>query len=279
MRVAISMVLAAVILIACGGAQAQGVSEARKHYELGTKYYDLQRYADAAREYEAAFVIKDDPALLFNIGQAYRLARNPRKAIGAYRSYLRRVPNDSRRAEVEKRIADLQKQIEREEQNAESPPTGTLPPSEEGAAPRPTTPPPGTAPPAAEVPPATAATTPPPPATPPPGVRTKKLAAYVLGGVGVAALGIGLGLELNAWSTNKSLTSPSPGTHFDPAKEQTVKVDQAAGISLLAIGGAALATGVALYVYARFEQRRASPVAVAPSVGADHAGLVFVGGF
>jgi hypothetical protein len=111
------------------------------------------------------------------------------------------------------------------------------------------------------------------------GVRTKKLAAYVLGGVGVAALGVGLALELTAWSANKSLTSPSPGTHFDPAKETTVKVDQAAGITLLAIGGAALATGVALYVYARFEQRRPSPVAFAPSVSADHAGLVILGGF
>src|SRR3954468_22210699 len=122
-----------------GGAAAQDYSEARRHYELGTRYYDLQRYADAAKEYEAAFVIKDDPALLFNIGQAYRLARNPRKANGAYRSYLRRVPNDSRRGEVQRRIADLQKQIDSEEQNAASPPTGTIPPSDEA---RTTTPPP-----------------------------------------------------------------------------------------------------------------------------------------
>src|SRR3954453_3022703 len=239
MRASISIVLAAALLFVCGGARAQNVSEARKHYELGTKYYDLQRYADAAKEYEAAFVIKDDPALLFNIGQAYRLARNPRKAIGAYRSYLRRVPNDSRRGEVQRRIADLQKQIDSEEQNAASPPTGTIPPSDEA---RTTTPPPKptTPPPAAEVAPTTTATPIPEATTTPPGVRTKKLAAYIVGGVGVAALGVGVGRELAAVSANKSLPSPPPGTHFDPGKETAVKVDQAAGITLLAVGGAAI---------------------------------------
>jgi tetratricopeptide (TPR) repeat protein len=278
MRASLSIGLAASVLMMCGAAGAQDLSEARKHYDLGTKYYDLQRYADAAKEYEAAFVIKDDPALLFNIGQAYRLARNPRKAIGAYRSYLRRVPNDSRRGEVQRRIADLQKQIDSEEQNAASPPTGTIPPSDEG---RTTTPPPKptTPPPVAEVAPTTTAAPTAQAVTTPPGVRTKKLGAYIVGGVGVASLGAGLGLELAAVSANKSLTSPSPGTHFDPGKETAVKVDQAAGITLLAVGGAAIATAVALYVYARFEQRRPSPVAVAPSVSADHAGLVVVGGF
>lgn len=284
MRGMIAVVLAVGVLGVAGRVAAQDLSEARKHYELGTKYYDLQRYADAAKEYEAAFVIKDDPALLFNIGQAYRLARNPRKAIGAYRSYLRRVPNDPRRAEVEKRIADLQKQIDREEQNAESPPTGTLPPTDEGA--RPATPPPGattapagTAPatPAAEAAPAVVSA--PAPAAASASVRNKKLAAYVVGGIGVAALGAGLGLELAAWSTNKSLTNPSPGTHFDPSKESSVKVEQAAGITLLAVGGAAVATGVALLLYARYEQRHARAVAIAPSLGADHAGLVVFGGF
>ena len=279
MRGMIAVVLAVGVLGVAGRGAAQDVSEARKHYELGTKYYDLQRYADAAKEYEAAFVIKDDPALLFNIGQAYRLARNPRKAIGAYRSYLRRVPNDPRRAEVEKRISDLQKQIDREEQNAESPPTGTLPPTEEGG--RPTTPPPAATTPPAATAPATPAVQAAPAASTvaSASVRNKKLAAYVVGGIGVAALGAGLGLELAAWSTNKSLTNPPPGTHFDPSKESSVKVEQAAGITLMAVGGAAVATGVALLLYARYEQRHARAVAIAPSLGADHAGLVVFGGF
>src|SRR5690242_4512181 len=102
-----------------GVARAQGTSEARRHFELGTKYYDLQRYAEAAKEYEAAFVIKDDPALLFNIAQAYRLAGEHAKAIGAYRSYLRREPHTSQRAEVEARINELQRLIDQQKQSTQ----------------------------------------------------------------------------------------------------------------------------------------------------------------
>src|SRR5260370_42391575 len=79
------------------------IEAARDHYRKGKVLFDLQRYLEAAKEYEAAYELKDDPALLFNIGQAYRLANEPQKAIGAYKSYLR---NDStvttkRRAEIE----------------------------------------------------------------------------------------------------------------------------------------------------------------------------------
>src|SRR5450432_4438449 len=73
-------------------AQADATS-AREHFTRGTALYDLQRYIEAAHEYEAAFEIKNDAALLFNIAQAYRFATVYTKAIGAYRAYLRRVPD------------------------------------------------------------------------------------------------------------------------------------------------------------------------------------------
>jgi tetratricopeptide (TPR) repeat protein len=275
MRGIFATVLAVAITGLAGAAAAQDVSEARRHYELGTRYYDLQRYADAAKEYEAAFVIKDDPALLFNIGQAYRLAQNPRKAIGAYRSYLRRVPNDPRRAEIERRIADLQTQIDREQKNAESPPLGTIQPNGEPA-PKPAVEP--TPPPAPTPQPAPAPAVQPAP-EPSHAARTKKIAAYVLGGVGVAALAAGIGLEVAAKSANDKLTNPPAGTHFNPSQETTVKVDQSAGIAMLAVGGAAVATGVALFVWAHFEERRAKSVAIVPTLGAGHAGVAISGGF
>src|SRR5207302_5377370 len=122
----------------------------------------------------------------------------------------------------------------REERNAESPPLGTIPPSPSGeAAPKPAAPVPPT--PAPSPPAPVVQPSPPPPS--PSAVRTKKIAAYVLGGVGVAALAAGLGLELAAKAANDKLTAPSPGTHFDPSQESAVKVDQGAGITLLAVGG------------------------------------------
>ena len=53
-----------------------------------------------------------DAALLFNIGQAYRLWDRPEDAIRAYKNYLRRVPDAVNRADVEKKIADLEKLVE-----------------------------------------------------------------------------------------------------------------------------------------------------------------------
>jgi tetratricopeptide (TPR) repeat protein len=98
-RATISMVAAVVLFSAPVG--AEDAKQAKEHFERGTTAYDLQRYAEAAREYELAYEAKNDPALLFNIGQAYRFAGDYAKAIGAFKSYLRRVPKLSNRAEVE----------------------------------------------------------------------------------------------------------------------------------------------------------------------------------
>lgn len=84
------------------------VAAAKEHFLNGKKLYDLGKFADAAAEYELAYQAKDDPALLFNIGQAYRLAGNLPKAILAYKAYLRNTPDATNREEVENRIRELQ---------------------------------------------------------------------------------------------------------------------------------------------------------------------------
>ena len=80
---------------------------AKQHYERGTTLYDLGNYIAAAHEYEAAYDAHSDAALLFNIGQAYRLGGDNASAIRAYRSYLRRVPNAENRGEVERLLSGL----------------------------------------------------------------------------------------------------------------------------------------------------------------------------
>jgi tetratricopeptide (TPR) repeat protein len=104
---------------------AEGVDDvqsARDHFAVGKRLYDLGRFADAAREYEAAYQAKDDPALLFNLGQAYRLAHDARRALLAYRSYLRNVSDAPNRAEVEAHIAELQALVDRQDQAKPPPP-------------------------------------------------------------------------------------------------------------------------------------------------------------
>jgi tetratricopeptide (TPR) repeat protein len=130
------------ILFLATPALADDIGEARAHYQKGGKLYDLGKYLDAAKEYEAAYQIKDDPVLLFNIGQAYRLARSYPDAIRAYRSYLRRRPDAPNRAEVENRIREMQELVEKQSSNAEKPPAGPMAPAETapaaGATPAPT---------------------------------------------------------------------------------------------------------------------------------------------
>src|SRR5438045_3672688 len=82
-------------------ARADEAITARQHYERGTAMFDLGRFAEAAHEYELAFEAKNDPALLFNIGQAYRLDGNYQKALVAYRGFLRRVPDAKTAPEVQ----------------------------------------------------------------------------------------------------------------------------------------------------------------------------------
>lgn len=110
-------------------ASAEATS-ARVHYQQGTTYYDLGQFLDAAKEYEAAYRLRSDPVLLFNIGQAYRLAGENEKALHAYRSYLRRVPDARNRREVKARIAMLDRLVREQARAKTSPPMNPLPPTQ-----------------------------------------------------------------------------------------------------------------------------------------------------
>ena len=83
---------------------------AKTHYARGTSYYNLGRYGEALAEYEAAYLAVQDPPFLFNIAQCQRKMGKDQEALAAYRSYLRVAPNAPNRPEVQKRIAELEKE-------------------------------------------------------------------------------------------------------------------------------------------------------------------------
>jgi tetratricopeptide (TPR) repeat protein len=97
-----------VLLFATLAWAGDDLDAAREHYQKGKRAYDIGHFAEAASEYELAYTAKDDPALLFNLGQAHRLAGNRAEAIIAYRAYLRNAPDAPNRAEVEQLIHNLQ---------------------------------------------------------------------------------------------------------------------------------------------------------------------------
>jgi tetratricopeptide (TPR) repeat protein len=198
MRVA---VVAFALLSVAGAARADDTQQAREHYERGTAFYDLGQYREAAHEYEEAFKVRNDPALLFNIGQAYRFGADYASALRAYRSYLRRLPDARNRTEVLGHIGTLQRLVDEQRRALSSPSTGTMAPNGE---PRPE---PG------ELHPLTLTPSAPPPPPPRPLARRWWLWTSLAGALVVAGAAVGVGVAV---TTPNNAAAP-PGTiaiHF-----------------------------------------------------------------
>lgn len=153
-----------VVFLLCTGlaapARADDTASAREHYERGTKFYDIGRYDEAIREFEAAYEAKSDPAIIYNLAQAHRLAGHNQEALQLYRNYLRYVPHPPNRADIDERIRGLEKAI------AEHPASGTT--TQPSSPPSPPQPPASTSPSAPADVSATGAPGTPPPGAPPP---------------------------------------------------------------------------------------------------------------
>jgi tetratricopeptide (TPR) repeat protein len=149
-------------LVARAGAAAtpEEKAKARELFQNGLVHYDLKEYPEALTSFRDAYRVVQDPAFLFNIAQCYRrLGQNP-EALDFYRNYLRRSPGASNRAEVERRIQEIEHEI----QSGRSQTPVSKPPAPPPVAPaRPSEPP--SAPPPQAPPPVV--TTVPPPAPPP----------------------------------------------------------------------------------------------------------------
>ncbi|HEX4462815.1 MAG TPA: hypothetical protein VIA18_32805 [Polyangia bacterium] len=86
-------------------------AEARGHYDAGLAHFNLREYPQAITEFQAAYRALPDPVFLYNLAQSYRLSDAPEQALYFYQTYLRSTTNAPDRAEVEDRIAALQKVI------------------------------------------------------------------------------------------------------------------------------------------------------------------------
>jgi hypothetical protein len=84
------------------------VAAAKQHAKQGTTFYNLDRHAEALAEYEAAYLAVPDAALLFNIAQCHRKLGHDKEALAFYKTYLRNAPRAPNRADVEKRIQELE---------------------------------------------------------------------------------------------------------------------------------------------------------------------------
>lgn len=85
------------------------LADAKQRYAAASKLYDLAEYEGALAEFKEAYRAVGDPAFLFNIAQCHRKLGHAQDAITFYKTYLRRAPNSTNRAEVERRIAELER--------------------------------------------------------------------------------------------------------------------------------------------------------------------------
>jgi hypothetical protein len=205
--------LCVALSLVAGAAGAQKVDKAtveatRKHYEEAVKAYDLGEFAKAVEQYKAAYNLKQDPVFLYNIAQAYRLAKNLEQAVFFYRSYLRKLPAASNRAEVEARIQELENVMT---PNPKSTNTGTTSPTTKEPEPAPD--------PARVEHPETTTTTPAPtaatsaPTSDAPRPKPKLwIVGVVVAAVALVAGAVILGVVLGTTSS----TPMAPVSHFGP---------------------------------------------------------------
>ena len=87
--------------------------EYREHYNKALNLFGAEQYEDAIKEFQAAYVIKSRPRLLFNIGQSHRVLGNYKEALRFYLMYQAMEPNPKPglRDELERYIARMNELI------------------------------------------------------------------------------------------------------------------------------------------------------------------------
>jgi tetratricopeptide (TPR) repeat protein len=151
---------------------AGAADDAKAHYQKATAHFAVGEYHDAALEYEEAFKLKQDPAILFNAAQSFRLAGDSQKALLLYNNIIKLYPSTQY-------AKDSKDRIEKLAQATTAPPSAPAPPPPP-AAPLPITP---------IAPPAPVATAPLPAIAPAPA--TPGAAAVVVSSPAPGAMGAG----------------------------------------------------------------------------------------
>jgi tetratricopeptide (TPR) repeat protein len=112
-------------------ASADRGGDARAHYQKATAHFAVGEFAEAAAEYQTAFKLRPEGALLYNAAQAHRLAGNLDKAMVLYRNYVQLYPDASNIGEIRAQIEKLKRAIAANNSAVTSPPTGTTKPADE----------------------------------------------------------------------------------------------------------------------------------------------------
>lgn len=129
------------LALVAGVAAADPSPEAKPHVDAGVRAYSAAEYDTAAREFELAYEIDADPALLYAWAQARRQGGRCADAIDLYRRYLETKPTADQTTAANTGITLCEQQLQQQQQ--------PLPPERTDPTPPPSGPPTREAPPAA----------------------------------------------------------------------------------------------------------------------------------
>src|ERR1043166_1579709 len=83
---------AAALLCVSFTARADSNSEARIKFNSANTHFAVGEFEEAANDYQEAYKLKPDPALLYDAAQAFRLAGSQQKALVLYKNYVMFYP-------------------------------------------------------------------------------------------------------------------------------------------------------------------------------------------
>jgi tetratricopeptide (TPR) repeat protein len=246
----------AACLIATTTAYADDRAVAKKLYDDGLRHYNVAEYADAIAAWKQAYLLAKKPILLFNIGQAYRLAGDCKQAVTFYDSYEREEPHPHNQDELDQaRVLCKEAVVATNDHPTSVPdvptPTPTTPTPAPTATPTP--------------PPETSTATPTMPSTSATTTTPTHLTAYIVGGAGLALGVTGVVFAFDARAQNHKNAGVTDWTAENNTIQARGERDDKLAIAFGAIGVAGIATGVVLYALGHVSDEHG--VAIAPTRG------------
>ncbi len=230
------------------------VDTARAYTEAGLAAERAGDYDAAIRFYRDAYDLVPHPLLLFNLGQAHRLAGNAEEALRHYQLYLDADPRDPQREPAIRHIAALRAKLTatwRRRQEVSTPPADDhrSPPADDHRSSRSS---------AADLQASRSS------AEAPARGRGARLVGLGLAGAGLAALGVGAIYGMRARTLADELSQP--GARYDPAKVEAGEDAELGFAIATALGGGLVIGGAVLYLRGR-SSAGPSRVVVAPALG------------
>ena len=237
--------LALAVLVVLSSASLAYADDAQEHVSKGTRFYNIQDWSNALKEYKTAYAADPKPETLWAIAQTQRLSGDCRSAILTYKAFMRTASTAGANA-ADELVKKCESDLAAQQRAVEAPPP---PPQQQ----------------------TTQATQTPPP---PPTVRVEKKTPTpwildplgdVLGVIGLGGLVTG-GVFLVVGNVGMSDTAKAATYQAYDHSVDVARVQQQVGVGV-AIGGAVF-TGLAIWRWVAVANRnKRESVSLSPLPG------------